>query len=134
MFSSMPGRMTTCFSGKGSPLRGRVAGGYIDYMRHSSVLALLAFACSDPGDIHTPNLADPMCFRSVVEVVTAGEDECVRLEAQNGDTAFTSSGEACGGAQCLRLEPGESAYVSTSVDRADHYRWRGPCADVTACP
>lgn len=74
-------------------------------------LALLALACSDVS-LHSPSVLDPFCTRVAIETYTAPAETCIRLVDANGLTLFKrSDSDSCGGPPCLRLLPGETAFV-----------------------
>ena len=103
----------------------------------SKVLILAVVACSDDRfSVHTPNLFE-QCGRMPIAEYYAETAECIRLEDANGRALFKlTTSESCGGPPCMRLNPGESAYVLEKVKPGDPAQWdvqRGPCDELPPC-
>lgn len=97
---------------------------------------LLALAC---GDLTTnvPNLTSPTCPRVEIAVYTAGPDECIRLLDKDGALFKLATSESCSGPPCVRLEPGETAYVMAKIRPGPEPVWSvkaDSCDAVPECP
>ena len=95
--------------------------------------AILLCACT--WETHAPNALDP-CPRVPVAVITAGAEECVRLQDEARALFKLDASESCGGPACLRLEPGQTGMVLEKIKPGPAAEWsmvRGACRSVPPC-
>ena len=103
-------------------------------MRGTLLWAMIAVGCSS---VNPPNITQPLCTRVEIVALTAGDDECILLEDQNGLTLFKlDTSTSCGGPPCLRLDPGRTGYVLEKMRPGPDAQWnetRGACDVVPHC-
>ena len=95
--------------------------------------ALLLCACS--YGTHVPDITEP-CPRVPIAAYTAGAEECILLDDVELALFKLDTSESCSGPPCLRLEPGQTAYVMEKIKPGPAARWtaqHGPCAEVPKC-
>ena len=100
-------------------------------------LALAALLLSCDLTTNVPDLSSPTCPRVEIAVYTAGPDSCIRLLDKDGALFKLATSESCSGPSCVRLEPGETAYVMGRIRPAPEPTWLvyyGTCDEVPECP